>query len=106
MKVFNDNELIKKWDAIVALLSIDEYNPKSIQAIRKLPTIESEREKSEWIYTKHDVAMCDGYICDQCGFFVPWDYSHKSIDFIKDYHYCPSCGKGMRVDYDYERAID
>lgn len=60
------------------------------------PTIEPERKKGKWIYAEHDIAMCDGYRCDQCGFFVPWDYKYKFIDFIKDYHWCPSCGADMR----------
>lgn len=55
-----------------------------------------ERKKGKWIYCEHDVAMCDGYRCDKCGFFVPWDYQHKFIDFIKDYKLCPSCGADMR----------
>lgn len=57
-------------------------------------TIE-ERPTGEWIYGEHDVAMCDGYWCDQCGFFVPWDYKYEFIDFIKDYHWCPNCGARM-----------
>lgn len=56
----------------------------------------ADRPQGEWIYGEHDVAMCDGYRCDRCGFFVPWDYEHKSIDFINDYHYCPSCGARMK----------
>lgn len=62
------------------------------------PSAQSDRKKGEWIYGEHDIAMCDGYWCDQCGFFVPWDYKHKFIDFIKDYHWCPSCGADMRGD--------
>ena len=61
-----------------------------------------EVKHGEWIYGEHDMAMCDGYWCDQCGFFVPWDYEHKFIDFIKDYHWCPSCGAKM----DGERRTD
>lgn len=61
---------------------------------------EPERKEGKWIYAEHDIAMCDGYMCDQCGFFVPWDYKHKSIDFIKDYHWCPSCGADMRCEDD------
>ena len=57
-----------------------------------------ERKRGEWIYGEHDIAMCDGYRCDKCGFFVPWDYEHKFIDFIKDYHFCPSCGADMRKE--------
>lgn len=63
---------------------------------KNYPSAQPERKKGEWICGEHDIAMCDGYWCDQCGFFVPWDYKHKSIDFIKDYHWCPSCGADMR----------
>lgn len=72
--------------------------------IRKMPEIPQLKVKvdpvrpGEWIYGEHDMAMCDGYWCDQCGFFVPWDYEHKFIDFIKDYHWCPHCGARMGVE--------
>ena len=66
------------------------------QLIDEQPTAELERKTGSWIYGEHDVSMCDGYRCDKCGFFVPWDYQHKSIDFINDYHFCPSCGADMR----------
>lgn len=56
----------------------------------------SDRPQGEWIYGEHNVAMCDGYRCNRCDFFVPWDYEHKFIDFINDYHYCPSCGARMK----------
>lgn len=59
-------------------------------------SMEAETKHGEWIYGEHDVAMCDGYRCDRCGFFVPWDYEHKSIDFINDYHFCPYCGCRMK----------
>ena len=61
--------------------------------------------KGKWIYGEHDVAMCDGYRCDKCGFFVPWDYQHKFIDFIKDYNYCPNCGADMRGEQDDNRRL-
>ena len=57
-----------------------------------------ERKTGKWIYGEHDVAMCDGYWCDKCGFFVQWDYKRKFIDFINDYHFCPDCGAKMEVD--------
>lgn len=65
-----------------------------------LETPSVERPQGEWIYGEHDVAMCDGYKCDRCGFFIPWDYKHKSIDFINDYNYCPNCGANMHEVYD------
>ena len=58
----------------------------------ELPSAQPERKTGRWIYGEHDVAMCDGYHCSECGFFVPWDYKRKFIDFIKDYNFCPSCG--------------
>ena len=70
--------------------------PRWNRVIREtLKDAEPERKTGKWIYGEHDVAMCDGYWCDKCGFFVPWDYEHKFIDFINDYHFCPSCGAKM-----------
>ena len=69
------------------------------EKLKGLPSVDVvERKRGEWIYGEHDIAMCDGYRCDKCGFFVPWDYEHKFIDFIKDYHFCPSCGADMRKE--------
>ena len=62
--------------------------------------VEVEPKTGKWVYGEHDVAMCDGYRCDKCGFFVPWDYEHKFIDFINDYHFCPNCGADMRKGAD------
>lgn len=67
-----------------------------IQVVNAQPTIQPKTEK--WIYCEDSTADCvDGYRCDQCGFFVPWDYKHKGIDFIHDYNFCPHCGAKMEV---------
>ena len=67
--------------------------------ILHLPPIQPKRGR--WIYCEDSNADCvDGYRCDQCGFFVPWDYQHKSIDYIKDYNFCPNCGADMRGEQD------
>ena len=81
-------------------MTMAERKQKDADILDSLPSAQSERPKGEWIYGEHDIAMCDGYWCDQCGFFVPWDYKHKFIDFIKDYHWCPSCGADMRGKQD------
>lgn len=70
-----------------------------LNGVKEQPTIE-ECKTGRWIYGENDVALCDGYWCDKCGFFVPWDYKHKSIDYIKDYHFCPNCGADMRGEHD------
>lgn len=61
------------------------------------PTIQPERAEGKWVYGEDSTADCvDGYRCSQCGFFVPWDYNHKLIDYINDYAYCPHCGAKMK----------
>jgi hypothetical protein len=47
-----------------------------------------------WIYGENEYGI-DGYHCDKCGFFVPWDYAHKFINYIKDYKFCPKCNARM-----------
>ena len=95
-------------DALIAQMKADAeqmedpiakmFTYAAINDVKHAPTIEPEQEDGEWIYGEHDVAMCDGYWCNKCGFFVPWDYRHKSIDYIKDYHFCPNCGVQMEND--------
>ena len=65
------------------------------QRLEDLPSAESEREKGKWIYSE-DEHGTDGYHCDKCGFFAPWDYVHKFINYIEDYNFCPNCGAKMK----------
>ena len=51
--------------------------------------------RGRWIYGEDEYGI-DGYHCDKCGFFVPWDYAHKFINYIADYNFCPNCGADMR----------
>ena len=67
--------------------------------LRNLPSAQPQRMRGKWIYGEDEYGI-DGYHCDKCGFFVPWDYTHKFIDFIKDYHFCPNCGADMRGESD------
>ena len=85
--------------SIIPFEKAREYADATISEIRnrleKLPSAEPRRGR--WLYCEETTADCvDGYRCDQCGFFVPWDYQHKSIDYIKDYNFCPHCGADMR----------
>lgn len=58
-----------------------------------------EREKGNWVYGEDEYGI-DGYHCDKCGFFVPWEYAHNFINYIEDYNFCPSCGADMRGEED------
>lgn len=62
--------------------------------LRNLPSAQPQRMRGKWTYGEDEYGI-DGYHCDKCGFFVPWDYTHKFINFIKDYHFCPNCGARM-----------
>lgn len=87
-------------DAMVAdLLTVDPQFESMIQwcitIVEAQPTVQADKH-GEWIYCEDTVALCvDGYKCSECGFFVPWDYEHKSPHFIEDYHFCPKCRTRM-----------
>lgn len=72
--------------ALLGMITAIEYENKK-----------QERKKGEWIYGEDEYGI-DGYHCDKCGFFVPWDYAHKFINYIEDYKFCPNCGADMRGD--------
>ena len=94
------DDLISRKAAIDGAVTIQLFDRDipvvPVQHIKDLPSAQPERKTGKWIYGEHDVTMCDGYRCDRCGFFVPWDYQHKFIDFIKDYNFCPNCGANIR----------
>lgn len=60
----------------------------------RFPSESPERKTGKWVYAKDEFGI-DGNHCDQCGFFVPWDYIHTFINYIENYHYCPNCGVKM-----------
>ena len=67
--------------------------------IKALPSAQPERMRGKWIYGEDEYGI-DGYHCNQCGFFVLWDYAHKFINYIEDYHFCPNCGADMKGEDD------
>ena len=75
-------ELISREQAIDALYSVDEYNSRSVKAIKQLPSIQPKRGR--WI-GKYPVTSA----CSECGFLI-----HDSK--VKAFAYCPNCGADMR----------
>jgi hypothetical protein len=77
-----------------------EYNqdkhccPRYNKVIRNAVEEMKEPKVGHWIYGENEYGI-DGYHCDKCGFFVPWDYAHKFINYIKDYKFCPKCNARM-----------
>ena len=102
------SDLIRKYDVLKICEEqiwngADDYYSISANQIAKkvkeLPTLDVVSVRyAKWIYGEDRVAMCDGYRCSNCGFFVPWDYQHKFISYIEEYNYCPSCGAMMVED--------
>ena len=87
---------------IVAQINFDNAKLKEIvdEAVKRLEEeLESKQKRGKWIYGEDEYGI-DGYHCDKCGFFVPWDYTHKFINYIEDYNFCPSCGADMRGEQD------
>ena len=75
-------DCISRRAAIDALYSVDEYNSRSVKAIKQLPPIQPKRGR--W------VLVCDNngmhFICNKCG---AWRY-HQEQKF------CGECGADMR----------
>ena len=98
-EINTDGDTISRQDAICAVsdacFELRGVFGRCEDALKALPSAQPERKTGRWIYGEDDVAMCDGYHCSECGFFVPWDYKRKSIDFIKDYNFCPNCESPM-----------
>ena len=103
----NNSDTISRQAAIEALDKRFDKIPmeqtteilKLRKDLRGLPSIQSEQKRGRWIYGEDEYGI-DGYHCDKCGFFVPWDYTHKFINYIEDYNFCPSCGADMRGEQD------
>lgn len=63
------------------------------EIVEKLPS--ADRPQGEWIYCEDEHGI-DGYRCSNCGEHIAWDYQHKFINFIDDYHTCPFCDARMK----------
>ena len=72
------------------LCTVSDY----VSFLESLPSAQPERKRGKWVYAEDEYGI-DGYHCNQCGFFVPWDYAHKFINYIEDYNFCPNCGAKM-----------
>lgn len=93
------SDLIDRQKTIDAVNSVtSDYIEVAYESCALLP-IEPEWGKGEWIYGE-DENMVDGYRCSQCGFFEPWDYKYRSINFIQQFRFCPSCGAKMENSVD------
>ena len=88
------SDLICREDAIEALYKYSFVSKDIIEReIKAIPS--ADRPSGEWIYCEDEYGI-DGYRCSNCGRHIPWDYQHKFINFIDDYHTCPFCDARMK----------
>ena len=80
-------DTISRQAAIDALYSVDEYNSRSVKAIKQLPPIQPKRGK--WIYHIDDLFPAESTMeCNQC---------HAEQPLTCDDEFCPHCGAKMEV---------
>lgn len=94
------SELIEREDVIAVVndmpydcFELDADREYLIERINDIPS--ADRPQGEWIYCEDEYGI-DGYRCSNCGKHIPWDYQHKFINFIDDYHTCPFCDARMK----------
>lgn len=76
-----DNDTISRQAAIDALYHVDEYNGRSIEAIRNLPSAE---RRGSWVGI--DDEPCEVWECDRCGHIVERECPPR---------FCEECGARM-----------
>ena len=77
-------DLISRQAAIDALCHVDEYNSRSVEAIKQLPS--AHPRKGKWINIDDKYNRISGR-CSECG----WE-AHMYEDDVVGMDYCPNCG--------------
>ena len=83
-------DAISRRAAIDALYSVDEYNSRSVKAIKQLPPIQPKRGR--WHYSDGKparIGLSFGVVCDQCG---------AESEYCTNF--CGECGADMRGEQD------
>ena len=68
--------------------AFDEYNGRSVEAIRKLPPAQPEPKMGKWERHYCEDGNPDGWQCDKCK---EWYYFGQTLP-----NFCPNCGADMR----------
>lgn len=84
------NDLIRRQDAIDAVMSVPEGNWLSRRYAEELKEVPSARPTGKWERRFGTGALCS---CSECGHNI-WD-----VD-VRIHKFCPNCGAEMRGDKD------
>lgn len=88
------DRLLKESDVLRIAFQLPlVVNSAFADAVKALPS--ADRPQGEWVYCEDEYGI-DGYRCSNCGKHIAWDYQHKFINFIEDYHTCPFCDARMK----------
>lgn len=72
------------------MFSDDEDLQDVIYRLRDFPTIEPERKKGRWIWSKENSSWC----CSACRCVF------EEIEWKPEYNFCPNCGAYMGGEQD------
>ena len=91
------SDLIGRQAAIDALCHVDEYNVRSIAAIRNLPSVQPERKRGKWNITD---AYPHNVYCSECN--TRFAQTHWAVweDGSLPRNFCPNCGAYMGGEQD------
>lgn len=83
-------EYIEKQAAIKKLCHVDEYNPRSVAAIKEMkPADVRPVVRGQWVrHYCDDDGVPDGWSCDRCKEWYVFGPSKPN--------FCPNCGADMR----------
>lgn len=94
------SDLIDRQAVIDALYHVNEYNGRSIKAIRNLPSAQPER-KAPISYKEQlslDCSFCRQHECgDTLYESSDWD-GGIGFDYIRNIRFCPICGRKLYGD--------
>ena len=91
MRLIDADALTKKLENLWNIHDDQDFCNKDVwRELENAPTIESERNKGEWLWKFADNGWAD-HICSECG----WT-KNTDIHVRLGYKYCPNCGADMR----------
>ena len=82
-------DLIDRQKAIEALRRDPMGGLNYADILKRLPAVKAI-PVGHWEFGENEYGD-DGYYCSACHGHVVWKYDTESIDFIKEYNYCPFC---------------